>query len=113
MEFLLAVLLYVQQIKEIRTAEISCYTADPAQTDNTPDIMASGKRVYMGAVANNGYPFGTKVGILGKTFIVEDRMNRRYGKDNFDIYFTNKSNCLKFGRIKAKVIIYEDNAFGE
>ena len=60
--------------------------------------MASGKKVYEGAIANNCLDFGTKVMVNGKVKIVEDKMNSRYDCDHFDIYFTDKGEALEFGR---------------
>jgi 3D (Asp-Asp-Asp) domain-containing protein len=75
--------------KEIKTPEkpkmsvkLTTYNAEEGQTDSDPFTMASGKRVYEGAVASNCHPFGTKVEIEGLgTFEVQDRMNSRYTKD--------------------------------
>jgi 3D (Asp-Asp-Asp) domain-containing protein len=58
------------------------YNAEEAQTDGDPYTMASGHRVYEGAVASNCLPLGTKIEIVSRgTFTVEDRMNSRYTKD--------------------------------
>ena len=59
---------------------------------------ASGKKVYEGAVANNCLKFGSKVEIGGKIYTVEDRMNKRYGCDHFDIFVAEKSEAIAFGR---------------
>jgi len=89
---------------EAKTAEFSAYNAEEAQTDSDPYTMASGKRVYEGAVANNCLPFGTKIKVNGKTKIVEDRMNSRYGCENFDIYMESYDEAIAFGR---KTMEYE------
>lgn len=78
--------------------EFSAYTADVAQTDADPFTMANGKKVFDGAIANNCLPFGTKIKIAGKVYTVSDRMNSRYGCKNFDIYFEDYSEAIKFGR---------------
>jgi 3D (Asp-Asp-Asp) domain-containing protein len=76
----------------------SAYNAEVAQTDADPFTMASGKRVYDGAIANNCLPFGAKVEVGGRTYTVEDRMNKRYSCDHFDIFMWSKADALKFGR---------------
>ena len=76
----------------------TAYNAEPEQTDSNPDIMASGKKVYEGAIANNCLPFGTKIEVNGKVKIVEDRMNSRYGCDHFDIYMESYDDAIKFGK---------------
>lgn len=79
-------------------AEWTAYNAEPDQTDGDPLTMASGKKVYDGAVANNCLPFGTKVKVNGKVKIVEDRMNSRYDCDHFDIYMSDHDKAIEFGR---------------
>lgn len=78
--------------------EFSAYNAEVGQTDGNPNIMASGKTVYEGAVANNCLPFGTKIKVNGVTKVVEDRMNSRYDCDHFDIYMTSRDKAIEFGR---------------
>jgi 3D (Asp-Asp-Asp) domain-containing protein len=68
--------------------------------------MASGKEVYIGAIANNCLKFGTLVEIDGETYTVEDRMNRRYNCDNFDIYMESRAEAVKFGRQAKNIKIY-------
>jgi len=81
-----------------QVGEFSAYNAEEGQTDANPFVMASGKKVYSGAVANNCLAFGTKIDVKGKTYTVEDRMNSRYGCDHFDIFMWEKSDALAFGR---------------
>lgn len=87
-----------------KIAEFSAYNAEEAQTDSDPFTMASGKKVYEGAVANNCLPFGTKIKVNGKIKIVEDRMNERYDCDHFDIFMQNHDEAVSFGR---KMLSYE------
>jgi len=64
------------------TAKITTYNPVEAQTDADPFTMASGSRVYDGAIASNCYPLGTKIIVEGQgEFVVEDRMNKRYTQD--------------------------------
>lgn len=86
-------------------AEVSAYTSDPLETDSDPYTMASGKRVYDGAIANNCLKFGSKVEIQGKQYTVEDRMNRRYGCDHYDVWMSEKSLAYEWGRRNVEVKI--------
>ena len=80
---------------KINEGEFTSYNPVKGQTDSTPNIMASGKKVYDGAIAtgDRSIPFGTRVFVpeLHRVFTVEDRMNERYmpeqnnGKQFFDI----------------------------
>ena len=81
-----------------KVGEFSAYSSEVAQTDSDPFTMASGKRVYDGAIANNCLAFGTKVKVNGKVKVVEDRMNSRYGCDHFDIWIAETNDALAFGR---------------
>ncbi len=90
---------------------LSAYTSTPDQTDSTPFIAASGKRVHDGMVAANWLPFGTIVKIPSlfgdKEFVVEDRMNARYAEGHMDIWFdTTKSEARKFGVRHRIVEVY-------
>jgi len=101
------------EIKEIIPvlSEITAYNSERGQTDSTPFLTASNKRVYDGVVANNCHPFGTRVLIEGKEYEVQDRMNSRYtkcGKDEmwyFDIWFETKKQALEWGVKKIPVKI--------
>lgn len=87
---------------KIQKAIVTTYNAEVAQTDADPFTMASGKRVYEGAIASNCHKIGTKIQIrdLGE-FTVEDRMNSRYTKDcgteneRLDIFKWNRVDNFK------------------
>ena len=97
-------------------AEFSAYTASEDETDENQNIMASGKVVYVGAIAcpdkyifqDGKRVFGKKIKVEGMgEYVCEDRMNARYrDKENFDIFFTTKEDALPFGRhtIPSQVI---------
>lgn len=101
----------VEQVKTQQSAEFSQigefsgYTASIAETDSDPYTMASGRKVYSGAIAcPNGYKFGDKIEIENVgIYTCEDRMNARYrDKQNFDIYFDSYDEAIKFGRKQIK-----------
>ena len=91
---------------------VSAYNAIPNQTDSTPFIMASGKRVYEGAIALSrdierdfGLKFGDKIHLLGiGTFVFLDRMHRRW-KRRVDLFKWSKKKAIQFGRQKAIMVI--------
>ena len=92
-------------------AVITAYTSTPDQTDDTPFIAATGKRVHDGMIAANWLPFGTKVKIPSlygnKIFVVEDRMNSRYGFGRMDIWFdSSKGEARKFGVKRVNIEVY-------
>ena len=105
--------------KVIKTAVITAYTSTPGQTDDTPFIAASGKRVHDGMIAANGLPFGTRVKIPSvygeKIFLVEDRMNSRYGYGRFDVWLDmSRAEARKFGVKRVEVeIFYPEKAIAK
>lgn len=90
---------------------ITAYSSTPEQTDSTPFVTASGKKVADGIIANNMLPFGTRIRIPSvygdKIFIVEDRMHRRKGKYHVDIWFPEYEQAKEFGAKLADVEILE------
>jgi 3D (Asp-Asp-Asp) domain-containing protein len=94
----------VKKVKMIVTA----YSSTPDQTDDSPFITASNKRVADGIIANNMLPFGTKVRIPelygDKIFVVEDRMHRRKGLYHADIWMEEYQDAKNFG---AKITYIE------
>jgi len=82
------------------------YSSTPDQTDSTPFTTANGKRVRRGIIANNCYDYGTKIRIKDRTYIVEDRMNARYGCDVFDIWFTTRQEAKNWGKQILDIKIY-------
>ncbi len=91
-------------------AEVSAYTSRPEETDDTPFITASGTRVRDGIVAANGLKFGTRVRIPAlfgdKVFVVEDRMNPRYGRDHMDLWMEDLAAAREFGRRRVAVEVF-------
>ena len=85
------------------------YNSEIGQTDSEPFIMASGKRVYDGAIAcPTRMPFGAKVVVKGKVFTCEDRMAERYRDgDYFDIWFASKEDAKNWGVVYTNVKIYD------
>jgi len=90
---------------EVIRAEVSGYSSEVSQTDDSPFITASNQTVRFGIVANNCLPFGSEVSINGITYEVQDRMNRRYSCDHYDIWFPSKELALEFGRQELEVEI--------
>jgi 3D (Asp-Asp-Asp) domain-containing protein len=104
---------------------ITAYTPSVWETDSTPFITASGKRVSESYVAVSRdllpkLPFGKKVKIfipdknltgcgkevIGKSWVVryvEDTMNKRHHK-KIDLFFFSREKAIKFGKCKGIII---------
>jgi len=80
----------------------TAYNATVSQTDSSPTITASNKKVKDGIVANNCLPFGTKIRVNDRVFEIQDRMNKRYGCKNFDIYMHEYDDAVTFGKQTLK-----------
>ncbi len=93
------------------TVIASAYTPRVEETDSTPDITASGRKIKEGMIAANFLPFGTKVKIGDSIYVVEDRMNRRYTNAvpaHIDIAFFSLTKARKFGRQTIEIEIFPD-----
>jgi 3D (Asp-Asp-Asp) domain-containing protein len=95
-------------VSEFETV-ITAYSSTHSQTDGTPFITASNKKVADGIIANNYFPFGTKVKIPelygDKIFVVEDRMNSRKSNYQFDIWFADHQEAINFGAQRTTIEI--------
>lgn len=96
---------------KIMRVVLTAYSSTPDQTKpDDPFTMASGKRVYDGAIAANFLSFGTRVKIPeisgDKIFTVEDRMNRRFS-ERIDIWFPERRLAKLFGIQEAEIIILD------
>jgi len=86
---------------------ITGYSSTIEECDSTPFIMASGERVYDGAIAcPREMPFGTRVMIEGKVYICEDRMSLKH-PDRFDIWFSETELAIAFGKQKLEVSLID------
>ena len=88
-------------------AIVTGYSSEESQTDSTPFLTAFNTKVREGIVANNCLKRGTTVKIEGSTFIVEDRMNKRYGCEYYDIWFSERESAINWGVRKLKIEINE------
>lgn len=95
--------------KRVMWVEVSGYTSRPQETDTTPFVTASGTRVRDGVIAANHLRFGTRVRIPelygDKVFIVEDRMNPRYGR-NVDIWMEDLASAKAIGRRQVEIHVF-------
>jgi len=90
-------------------ATIFAYNSEENQTDADPYTMASGNKVYDGAIACPEFiEFGVKVEIKGKIYTCEDRMAEYYrDKNYFDIWMASKVEAKRWGTVGMQVKIYE------
>ena len=91
--------------KSLGLKVITGYSSDPAETDDTPFITASNQKVRSGIVASNDLEFGEYVLINGKSYEVQDRMNKRHQDGEMDIWFETKEEAIKFGRQLVEVYL--------
>lgn len=86
----------------------TAYTSVPEQTDDTPNITASGTYTRDGVIAANFLPIGTAVKIPklfgDKVFLVEDRMHPRNGS-KIDIWLPTVDAAKRFGVKLVKIVV--------
>jgi len=90
---------------------ITAYSSTTWETDDDPYITAAGTWVREGVIANNLFPFGTKIKIPelfgDKVFVVEDRMNWKKDKYHIDIWFPDYWQALNFGAKRTYIEVLE------
>jgi 3D (Asp-Asp-Asp) domain-containing protein len=86
--------------KKFMILTVTGYSSSYDETDDDPWTTAYNTPVRNGVAASNILSFGTKIKIPeifgDKVFVVEDKMNPRYG-ENLDIWFPTKWEALNFG----------------
>lgn len=90
--------------------EVTKYSSEVGQTDESPFITANGDHVGKGTIACPGnLPFGTKVEILGEKYICNDRMAKRYRDGNyFDVWTEKTSDAIQWGRQQQEIKIFKE-----
>jgi len=82
-------------------AVLTAYSSTVWETDETPYVTASGSWVREGIVANNYFPFGTKIRIPElygeRIFTIEDRMSWKKSNNHFDVWFPSNWQAKNFG----------------
>lgn len=92
---------------------VTAYSSSTNETDDTPFVASSGKRVHWGMVAANWLPFGTEVRLPDyfgdESFFVGDRM-AEFNYYKLDIWHYAKSQAFRWGRKKIRIEVHN---FGE
>ena len=84
------------------TVKTTAYTAGDGDTPST--TMANGQEVYVGAVAYNGVPLGTKIEIDGNMYTVCDRVG---SGGVVDIYMNSYNEAVQYGVQYKEIKIYD------
>jgi 3D (Asp-Asp-Asp) domain-containing protein len=82
----------------------TAYNSEPAQTDSTPFVTASGTRVRAGTLAVSRdllelLPYGTKI------YVVEDTMHPRW-KRRVDFWMPSRAAAWRFGRREMTLTLW-------
>lgn len=84
-------------------AIVTAYSSTENQTDSTPFLTASQKRVQKGFIACPRHlPFGTIVELDGREYNCQDRMNIRY-TNRYDVWMESEESAKKWGIKKLEV----------
>ena len=99
-----------QTVRKIRMV-VTAYSSSSWETDDNPFLTAAGTWVREGIVANNLFPFGTRIKIPeiygDKVFVVEDRMSRKKGYYHIDIWFSSYWEAKNFGAKRTYIEVLE------
>jgi 3D (Asp-Asp-Asp) domain-containing protein len=100
--------------KEVVIGNVTMYSSEVSQTDDTPFITANGDTVGEGTIAcPSRLKFGTQVQINGKVYRCNDRMHQRYRDGNyFDIWTPETAEAREWGRRNVEVTIYQEATTG-
>lgn len=74
---------------DARMMNVTAYT-------HTGGVMANGQYPYVGAVASDDLPLGTRVLIQGNEYVVADRFGGGYS-DMIDIFMDSRDDAIAFG----------------
>ena len=95
--------------KKTMYVTVSAYSSLTNQTDSAPHLTAIGTPVRDGIVAANFLPIGTVIRFPDrfgeKIFLVEDRMNEKFGFQ-VDIWMSNNEEAKKFGIQYLKMEVF-------
>lgn len=96
----------------IMLCTVTAYTASLEECGKTDGITATGIKATEGrTVACDFLKLGTQVVIMGKTYVVEDRIGSGH-PSKLDMYMESKEDALKFGRREIEVEIKESDDNG-
>ena len=103
-----------QKPEDRRVVTVTAYSADPAQTDETPNHTANNRRVRPGIVAVSrdlyaaGWEFGKQVLVedIGM-FVIDDLMAERK-TNQIDIFMRDGDDATDFGRRRALVYLLDN-----
>lgn len=92
------------------SAIVTAYTSSIDETDDTPNLTASGKTTGPQTIAcPSRLKFGTKVEVNEKIYTCEDRMHARYrDKEVYDIWLPTKELAYQWGKRNVEIKIYEN-----
>lgn len=86
-------------------AKVTAYTSAIDETDDTPNVTASGTSTRDGICACPRWmAFGARISIGGKIYECFDRMNARFA-DRFDIFMPDKETALAWGVQEVEITI--------
>lgn len=102
---------------------VYAYSSRVSETDGDPFTTANGTKVREGIIANNCWPFGSRVRIYdgsgGKNlpqwylepangwYTLEDRMNERHGCNHWDIWLADTQQAIDWGHKILTLAVYE------
>lgn len=105
----------IQNIKKMKIVEVTAYSPNEQETDDTPFHTASNRKVRNGIVAvsrdlfNQGWVFGRKIYINSLGIYTIDDLMADSKKNQIDIFMFDSQQAISFGRktLEAHLLVME------
>jgi 3D (Asp-Asp-Asp) domain-containing protein len=103
----------IQTLRPKRTVVVTAYTASGAETDDTPEITASNRKVRPGIIAvsrnlfDSGWVFGKKVYIKSLGIFTIDDLMAESKTDRIDVFMPDLDTANKFGARQLDVYLLD------
>ena len=88
----------------IVTAYCACHICCGSWSATNKTVDGHTPKQGITVAASRSIPFGTKVLIDGHTYIVQDRLAKRFD-NRIDVYFNNHRDALVFGKKRRDVTV--------
>lgn len=103
----------IQTLRPKRTVVVTAYTARAEETDTTPEVTASNRKVRPGIIAvsrdlfDSGWVFGKKVYIKSLGVFTIDDLMAESKTDHIDIFMPDLDKATKFGARELDVYLLD------
>jgi 3D (Asp-Asp-Asp) domain-containing protein len=104
----------ISSFRAKRTLTVTAYSAERAQTDDTPNHTATNNRVRPGIIAvsrdlfDQGWVFGKKVYIKGLGIYTIDDLMAAHKSEQIDVFMPSTRRAIQFGKKELNVYLLDE-----